>query len=41
MDYHQSVVERHPKLVLKFAYLKVLDDVDQLNISGVEGGKVS
>ena len=39
LDYHQSVSERHPNLVLKFAYLKDLEDVGPLNISGVEGGK--
>ena len=37
--YHQSVVERHPNLVLKFAYLNDLDDVDPFNISGVDRGK--
>ena len=39
LDYQQSVTERHLKLVLKFAYLKDLDDVDPLNTSGVDGGK--
>ena len=39
MYYHQSVAERHPNLVLTFAYLKDLDDVDSLNISGLDGGK--
>ena len=28
IEYHQSVAERHPNLVLKFLYLKDLDDVD-------------
>ena len=37
IDYHQSVAERHLKLVLKSAYLKDLDDVDLSNISGVDG----
>ena len=36
--YHQSVSERHPNLVLKFSYLKNLEDVDLFNISGVDGG---
>ena len=40
--YHQqTVTERHPNLVLKFVYLKDLDDVSSFNISGVEGGKES
>ena len=39
LDYHQSVAERHPNLVLKFLYLKDLDEVDTLNISRVYGGK--
>ena len=39
LKYHQSVAECHPKLVLKFAYLKDLDDVYPLNISVVDGGK--
>ena len=41
MDYHQSVAEGHPNLVLKFAYLKYLYDVDPFNISVVEKGKES
>ena len=41
LEYHQSVAERHPNLVLKFAYLKDLEDVDPFNISGVYGGKES
>ena len=39
LDYHQSVAERHPRLVLKFEYLKDLGDVDTFNISGAYGGK--
>ena len=39
LDYHQSVAERHPNLVLKFSHLKDLEDVDPFNISGVDGGK--
>ena len=35
IEYHQAVVDRHPNLVLKFAYLKNLYDVDTFNISGV------
>ena len=38
MEYHQSVVELHPNLVLKFSYLKDMDDVDSFNISEVDGG---
>ena len=41
MDYHQSVVESYHKLVLYFAHLKYLDDVDPFNISGVDRGKES
>ena len=41
IEYHQSVAEIHPNLVLKFAYLKDLEDVDPFNISGVDGGKES
>ena len=41
IEYHQSVAERHRKLVLKFLYLKDLDDVDPFNISGVDDGKES
>ena len=41
LEYHQSVAERHPNLVLKFAYMKDLDDVDPFNISRVDGGKES
>ena len=39
LEYHQSVAERHTNLVLKFAYLKDLDDVDPFNISGLDRGK--
>ena len=39
LDYHQSVSERKPNLVLKFVYLEDLDDVDSFNINGVDGGK--
>ena len=39
LEYHQSVVEYHPSLVLKFVYLKDIEDMDPFNISGVEGGR--
>ena len=38
-EYHQSVAERQPNLVLNFAYLKDLEDVDPFNKIGVDGGK--
>ena len=41
IEYQKLSAERHPSLVLKFAYLKDLDDMDPLNISGVDGGKES
>ena len=41
IDYHQSVAEFHPDLVLKFAHLEDLEDVDLFNISGVDGVKKS
>ena len=41
IEYHRSVSYHQPNLVLKFEYLKNLDDVDPLNISGVDGGKES
>ena len=31
LDYHQSVAEHHPNLVLKFAYMKDLYDADPLS----------
>ena len=34
--YHQLVAEFYPNLVLKFAYLKDMDDVHTFNISGVD-----
>ena len=39
MDFHQSVAERHPNLVLKFSYLEVLDGIYPFNISVVYVGK--
>ena len=39
IEYQQSVAERHHNLVLKFAYLKDLDDVDSFTVSGADGGK--
>ena len=41
LEYHKSVAERQPNLVLKFAYMKDMDDVDPLNTSGVNRGKES
>ena len=41
LEYHQSVAERHPNLVLKILYLKDMENVDPFNISGVDGGKES
>ena len=41
LEYHQSVAEHHPNLVLIFAYLTDLDDADPFNISGVEIVKYS
>ena len=37
--YQQSVAERHPNLVLKFAHLKDMEDVDPFNTSGLDSGK--
>ena len=39
IKYHQSVPERQLNLVLKFEYLKDIEDVDPLNTCGVDGGK--
>ena len=39
LNYHQSVTEHHPNLVLKFAYLNDLDNVYPFNIGGVYGVK--
>ena len=36
LEYHQSVAEGQLNLVLKFSYLKDLDDVDPFNISGLD-----
>ena len=41
IEEHQSVTEHHPDLVLKFSYLKDLEDMDIFNISGLDGGKES
>ena len=41
LNYHQSVVERQPNLVLKISYIKDLEDVDPFNISGSDGVKES
>ena len=37
IEYHQSVAENRSNLVLKFVYLKDLDDLDTFNISGLDG----
>ena len=39
LEYHQSAEERYPNLVLKFVCLKDLDDMEPINIIGVDGGK--
>ena len=39
LEYHQSVAESYPSLVLKVSYKKYLDDVDTFNISRLDGGK--
>ena len=39
IEYHQSVAEHHPNLVLKFSYLKDLDEVESFNIIRVDRGK--
>ena len=39
LECHQSVADRHPNLVFKFAYLKDLEDVDPFSISGLDGRK--
>ena len=39
LEYHQSVPERYPNLVLKFVYVKDLEYVDPFNVSGVDRGK--
>ena len=41
LEYHQSVAESHPNLLLKFAYLKNLDDIDLFNIRRLHRGKES
>ena len=41
IEYHHSVAERHPNFVLKFVYIKDLDNVDPLNISRVDTVKES
>ena len=39
MEYHKFVVESHTNLVVKFSFLKDLDDVDLFNTSRVGGRK--
>ena len=41
LKYQQSVEVPHPNLVLKFAYLQYIEDVDPFNIIRVDGGKES
>ena len=41
IEYHHSVSDHHPNLVMEFVYLKDLDDMDPFNISGLYGGKES
>ena len=36
IEYHKSVSERNPNLMMKFAYLKDLYDVDTFNIIVVD-----
>ena len=37
--YHQPVAESNHNLVLKFACLEDMEDMDPFNISGIDGGK--
>ena len=39
MEDHKLVEERHYNLVVKFSYLRYLDDVDLFNTSGADEGK--
>ena len=39
MEYHQSFEEHQHNLVLKFSYVKDMENVDPLTISGVDGGR--
>ena len=41
IEYHQSFEDRHTNLVLKFAYLKDLENMDPFSKSGVDRGKES
>ena len=41
MDYHQSVADCHPNLVLQFLHLKDLDNMDSFNRSGLDRGMKS
>ena len=41
IEHHQSVTERHPNLVFRFAYLMDMEGVDPFNISGVDREKES
>ena len=37
LEYHQSVADLQPNLVLKFVYMKDMNVVDTFNLSGVDG----
>ena len=39
LEYRQSVAENHPNVLLKFAYMKDLDNMEPFNIRRVDGGK--
>ena len=39
IEKQKEVVYHHPNLVGEFSYLMDPDDMDQFNISGVDGGK--
>ena len=39
LEYHRSVANRHANLLLKCEYLKDMENVDPLNISGADEKK--
>ena len=41
IDYHQSVADIHPNLVLKFDYMKDMENMDTFNIGWVDKRKES
>ena len=41
LEYHRSVSNRHANLLLKCEYLKDMENVDPLNISGADEKKVT